>query len=383
MQHLLGIGHQMRAAAITRACLKFGFEVHYVSGGFPENLPDIGGAKYHQLPPVKTLNGDFNKLIDENGHLIDQKWWQNRSSILLNLYKDISPDIILLEGFPFARRKFKEELLPLLDLAKQNIIPCATSVRDILVDPKKDKKRQFALDITNQRLDQVFIHGEKEFCPLERSFKGAEAIGDKLYYTGYVDGGKDIIESDNAESELVISAGGGAVAEALFLNVIKAKDLCKNARGKWRLMLGPNLSMQAIEKLRLAANDQKDILLEPARKDFRNLLQHCKLSVSQAGYNTIMDILVTGVESLVVPYSVDGESEQSMRAELLEDQGRLQILPEHNLTPEILAAKINQMLERQQSNMNKHASFDLNGAIRTAEQLMHLHKIYSHKAKKE
>ena len=34
VQHLLGIGHQARAAAITRAMCRQGLDVTYVSGGF-------------------------------------------------------------------------------------------------------------------------------------------------------------------------------------------------------------------------------------------------------------------------------------------------------------------------------------------------------------
>ena len=53
------------------------------------------------------------------------------------------------------------------------------------------------------------------------------------------------------------------------------------------------------------------------RSDFASLLNGAALSVSQAGYNTVCDILRAGCRSLLVPFSAGGETEQSVRAERL------------------------------------------------------------------
>jgi len=370
VQHLLGIGHQMRAAALTRACLKAGFEVHYISGGFPEDLPDLGQAVFHQLPPTKTLNGDFNKLIDENGQLIDENWWENRKNILLNLYQEIKPDLILLEGFPFARRKFKEELIPLLDLAKQDNIPCATSIRDILVDPKTDKKRKFAFNIVDNYLSKILIHGEKAFCPLEKSFAGADILGSKLSYTGYVDGGQKQLSGRTEVSEVVISAGGGAVGAIIYQTAIDAFKLSKQRKGVWRILIGPNLDDRLKQKL--LSQTQDGLVIEEARSDFRRLLNQAKLSVSQAGYNTVMDILSTGVESLLIPYAAGDESEQSLRANLLADTNRVSILEEKNLQGKNLADAIDKILAN--PTLRHHTPLEMQGAQKSAQLLMSLIK---------
>ena len=51
VQHLLGIGHLRRAAAIARALAGGGFDVAFVSGG--EGVPslDIGAASWFSCPP--------------------------------------------------------------------------------------------------------------------------------------------------------------------------------------------------------------------------------------------------------------------------------------------------------------------------------------------
>ena len=53
VQHLLGVGHQARAAAITRAMQSCGLEVTYVSGGFDEISHDLGGAS--RIQKVKIM----------------------------------------------------------------------------------------------------------------------------------------------------------------------------------------------------------------------------------------------------------------------------------------------------------------------------------------
>ena len=135
VQNLLGIGHLRRAAAIARGLVDIGLDVNFISGGIPIPNLDIGSAKFHQLPPVRSLDRNFKVLVDETGREIDDAWRQNRRSKLLNLFEETRPSLVLTELFPFGRRQFRFELIPLLDRAQAakwqpRII---ASMRDILV----------------------------------------------------------------------------------------------------------------------------------------------------------------------------------------------------------------------------------------------------------
>ena len=55
VQHLLGIGHLKRAALICRALAAAGLDTTLVSGGMPVPGLDIGGARLHQLPPLRKI----------------------------------------------------------------------------------------------------------------------------------------------------------------------------------------------------------------------------------------------------------------------------------------------------------------------------------------
>jgi predicted glycosyltransferase len=70
------------------------------------------------------------------------------------------------------------------------------------------------------------------------------------------------------------------------------------------------------------------------------------LSVSQIGYNSAIDLLVSGAPALVVPFTGDGnETEQGARAARLHQQGRVVVLDESVLTPAALASAVDDLLE--------------------------------------
>jgi hypothetical protein len=79
-------------------------------------------------------------------------------------------------------------------------------------------------------------------------------------------------------------------------------------------------------------------VVERARPDFRALLASAALSVSQAGYNTVLDLLHGGGPALLVPFEAGHETEQRLRADTLAAHGLARVLPENELTAESLAA---------------------------------------------
>jgi len=129
---------------------------------------------------------------------------------------------------------------------------------------------------------------------------------------------------------------------------------------KWRLLTGPNLS--EVEFGALANNLPDRVVLERFRPDFPRMLRHCRLSISQAGYNTVLDILEARVAAVVVPFAAQRETEQSLRAERLASRGALELVRESELSPEGLADAIDRALDRKP----KAVAIDTGGARRTA-----------------
>ena len=168
VQNLLGIGHLRRAAAISRALAEIGLDVNFVSGGIPIPNLNVGSAKFHQLPPVRSMDRNFKVLVDETGREIDDKWRQNRCSNLLNLFEETKPSMILTELFPFGRRQFRFELIPLLDRAqeakwKPKII---ASMRDILVTKFRQDRNIEISETLTKYYDKVLVHWDEQIITL-------------------------------------------------------------------------------------------------------------------------------------------------------------------------------------------------------------------------
>ena len=63
------------------------------------------------------------------------------------------------------------------------------------------------------------------------------------------------------------------------------------------------------------------VVIERARPDFPALLAGCAVSISQAGYNTVLDLVAAGRPAIVVPFDAGNETEQTVRAEAMERAG--------------------------------------------------------------
>ncbi len=360
VQHLLGIGHQMRAAAIIRAMQASGLDVTCVSGGEPGGMPDLGGARLIQLPSLRAADASFRRLVDDAGRELDEAGRARRRTALLAAFAEIRPAALLIESFPFGRWQFRFELLPLLQAARESGVRVASSVRDILVEKNEPDRLDKVVAILRQSFDAVLVHGDPRLVPFAATFGAADRIADLIRYTGYVASAPPACAPDGpGAAEVVVAAGGGAVGGALLQAALAARPMTRLAAAPWRLITGPNLPRD--ERAALTAPD--GVIIETLRSDYREILSRAAVSVSQAGYNTVMDVLVTGVRAVLVPFSNSTETEQTRRARLLAAQGRVQMLPEEDLSPAALANAIEAAAT---TPPPRALTFDLDGAAGTA-----------------
>lgn len=369
VQHLLGIGHLARASRIVRALADDGFSVTLVTGGMPvEGFPGPG-IDHVALPAIAVGDGGFSALVDETGAVIDDAFKRNRRDLLIAAYHAARPDIVIVEAFPFGRRQVRFELLPLL-AAIEETTPrplLMTSLRDILQERAKPGRDEETIDLVLKHFDRVLVHGDPDFVRLEDTFPLADAITDRVVYTGLVGG--PAAEPSPERYDVVVSAGGGAVGAGLVEAALGAAARLKNA-GRWLVITGPNLPQADFERFSGEAGDT--VTLVRFRTDFRNLLAAARLSVSQAGYNTVCDILEAGCGAVLVPFASGGESEQTARAERLERLGRAVLLPENTLSPETMVEAVSHALS---AKTEKNVPLlQLDGANRTAKILRDLLK---------
>jgi predicted glycosyltransferase len=345
VQHLLGIGHLRRAAVLARALAAGGFDVLLVSGGAPVPL-DVGRARLHQLPPVRARDEGLRELSRLDGAPLDEAFRAARVRELLGVLAAEAPQVLITEQFPFGRTQLRFELVPLIEAAR------AMRPRPLIVSSVRDVVRR---SVSPQRVaetietftafDAAMIHADPGLVSFDRSFAGWGQVKSRAVYTGYVaeadlatrpgDAGQDA-----GKGEVIVSVGGGAVGAPLLKTAIAARPKSPLADRTWRLLVGANLP--ADEQRGLGGGE--GIVIEPARADFATLLRNATLSISQAGYNTVVETLCCADRAVLVPYGTARETEQTDRAQALADRGMVAVVPSRALSPESLAAAIERTL---------------------------------------
>lgn len=340
VQHLLGIGHARRASLLAQALSAHGFAVTVASGGFPVPVVSYAPARLVQLPPARATDTGISALVDEAGRPLDSAWKDRRAAALLALAAEIRPDIVLVEGYPFARRAFRFELEPLI-AASRGTSPRAlivSSVRDILV-AGSPAKQDAAAETARTSFDLVLVHGDPALVRFGDSFGPAGRIADLIRYTGYVEPERASADPDGpGAGEVIVSAGGGAVGEPLLRGALAARPLSVLADRPWRLLTGPDAPPGLADALRGLA--PPGVIVETMRDDLPRMLARGAMSISQAGYNTVMDVLAAGCRSVLVPFAGPGQTEQRQRAALLAARGLAVTVDPDELTPATLAAAV-------------------------------------------
>ena len=367
VQHLLGIGHLKRAATLARALAAEGLDVTLASGGVPVPAIATGGARLVQLPPASAADGGFKKLLDANGREIDAKWKRERAANLLAAWRAADPHVLVLELFPFGRRQMRFELLPLLEAAaaalRRPLVFC--SVRDILGGQRSPERVQETAALVERCFDRVLVHGDPAVVAFERTFPEAARIAGRIQYTGYVVDPAAGNGSNAGADEVIVSAGGGAVGAELLGCAIRARSLSVAKDRTWRVLAGANLPERDYAGLaRLVAEfGAGRVVLERARSDFTTLLANCHLSVSQAGYNTLMEVVQARARAVAVPFAGGNESEQTLRARCFAERGLVELVEENGLSPGILATAVDRASRKQRPSPR---AINLDGARASA-----------------
>ncbi len=367
-QHILGIGHLVRSMEIVRG-LTQEFEVFFINGGEEvEGFQIPPAVQMLNIPPIKT-DSEFRELHIPSGFDNVEQVLEHRSELLLNALRDIQPDVLMIELFPFGRRRFSTELIPLLEQAKTIGTKVVCSLRDIVVT-KQDRVRheEKICRLMNQYFDLLLIHGDPKFMPLETSFSRIADLNCEVHYTGYVVQQDDQIQPaaqvQHAEPLILASVGGGRFGHELLDCVAQASALLEHQIPHHiQMFTGPFCPEQVFERLQTIAAERPNLSVERFTPHLLKYMQQADLSISMAGYNTTMNVLTTGVRSMLLPFTGNDDQEQRMRSERLAELGIVNIIQPEDLHPEQFAKKVIENLKRTPASI----TFDLEGVEKTAQ----------------
>lgn len=363
VQHLLGSGHLRRALLLAEALAGRGARVLVASGGAPGPWATPRGVELLQLPPIRAADLRFTGLLGPDGRAVDEALWRSRAALLETAAHAFAPDLVLTEHWPFGRGTFTREIGPLIERAAAARIPIAASVRDVLVSKAEPAKLE-AMLARAAPFARILVHGDPALLPFARTFPLAPALGDRLHHTGYV-APPIRAAAGGPRAEILVSAGGGAVGWRLCATAVAARARLPDR--PWRIVTGAGAAEADLRQLEAAAGP--GLRVERHRADLPQLIAGAALSVSQAGYNTVVETLASGTRMLLVPFAEGAEDEQTCRAEALAARGLAHILPERRLSADALAAAVADALAAPPPDAH---AIRLDGAERSAELLLEL-----------
>jgi len=370
-QYVWGMGHLVRSLEFARALS--GHDVTLIAGGQEVEVDLPEHVRLVRLP-VLYMDEKFTRLIPgDPGRSVEQIRHERKKTIYA-LMEDLQPDLFIVELYPFGRSIFGFELEPLLGdirAGKFGRVKAVCSLRDILVekkDPPAYEKR--VLQKLNRYFDALLIHSDAALQRLDETFSRAGDIKIPLVYTGFITQQSDPAAGRKLRRELkiapggkliVASAGGGRSGFNLLTSVLDACELLRDSLPiRLEAFTGPFMENEAHEKL--VARCAPGIRIQRYTRHFLDYLYAADLSVSLAGYNTCMNLLVTQVPALVYPYS--RQREQPMRVNKIKNLLPMKILNPENVQPDRLSDHIVQMLD--QKRTLKTLPIDLNGAANAA-----------------
>lgn len=363
-QHSLGMGHLVRALTLAEA-LAERFKVVFLNGGrFPDNTVPPEGIEIINLPPLGMAEDNSLYSQDERYSLVEAQ--AVRKQKILEVFNEYHPQAILIELFPFGRKKFAAELLPLLKAAKRSknrpLVMC--SLRDIMVNARKDQTRHDnrARWLIDRYFDGILVHSDPNFASLEESFQPSRSMIAPVYYTGFVLPRGEAINQPQRQKRVLVSAGGGMVGAPLFKVAVAAQRVLWDTLAlPMTIVAGPFLPEADWQALQQQARACPGLMLIRHVPNMTELLASHSISVSQCGYNTVMDLLKSGIAALVVPFAHGQEVEQSNRAERLSKLGLLRQVAADELEVNRFVTEVEQLL----TFTPNATALDLDGAAKS------------------
>lgn len=369
-QHILGIGHLVRSLEIVCG-LTPEFQVCFVNGGAKiKNFQPPKGIQIINIPAIET-DSEFQELKPVDRSLSLEQVQEIRREKLLNIFAKFQPDILMVELFPFGRRRFSFELIPLLEKAKAAGTKIVSSLRDIVVT-KQDRQRheEKICRLMNKYFDLLLIHGDPKLVKLEESFSRIQDLNCSVYYTGYVT--QKLSESNqiNVKNPLIlVSVGGGRFGHDLLECIVKTAPILEEKIPHYiQMFTGPFIPEEVFERLQNLAVGKNNIAIDLYTPDLLSYMQQADLSISMSGYNTTMNVLNTGIKAMMMAFRGNGDREQELRANKLEKLNRIKVIQAEDLQPEKFAHKIITYLQEEQNQLE----LDLQGVEKTAYYLRQL-----------
>ncbi len=358
-QSLVGIGHLTSSLRIIEALLQHA-EVDLIQGGLDTNRV-LDHPRFRRLKlPTLLHDGASGGFVDPDEQRDADEVWPERARAIDGFLRG-PYDALVIEFWPFGRRRFKGEIGSLINAVRERSgpLPIFTSVRDVLVPRSIDKERRMVASV-KKHIHTVFVRGDPNIVRLDDTFSLAHEIADRVCYTGCIAPPRPAVVPQRTQ-RILVSQGGGNVGRELLVAAIGAAALLPDFQ--FLLATGSRATAAEIDALRASVRSG-NVEIVPFLQDFAQHLAASALSISMGGDNTLLDAASTRTPTLAYPYQANAE--QGIRIARYAEKGFVHALAADDLAPERLKRRIEQALA---APYPSHA-IAVDGARITSERLL-------------
>jgi predicted glycosyltransferase len=334
-QSLVGVGHLSCSLRIIDELLTHS-QVDLIHGGLDTGRPMVrSGLRSLRLPTLlhDAGTGGFIDPEASGGADLEAVWVERARAI--DAFLCLPYDAIVVEFYPFGRRRFKREIMALFGAVRGRCgeVPIFTSVREVLVPRAIENERRMVASV-NKHIHTVFVRGDPNLIRLDETFSLAGDIADRLCYTGYISPTPPR-HRPARKPQVLVSQGGGNVGHELLQAAVGVAELMPEL--DFLLACGSRTPAAEIDVLRASVRSG-NVHIEPFLPDFLQHLMESSVSISMGGDNTLLDVLTARTPALAYPYQ--GNSEQGTRIRRFAEHGLLHELGSADLASERLKEKI-------------------------------------------
>jgi predicted glycosyltransferase len=285
---------------------------------------------------------------------------ETREAILRESVLRFNPDLMVVDK---RASGIDSELLPTLHTLRENgrHTKLALGVRDILDEPERTRKvlaSNGSFEVINEFYDEVWIYGSKGIFDTTKEYGFPESVVRKTFYCGYLKRPTVVAKRPDGPPRILVTTGGGGDGSDLIEAYLAGlSTLPRNVALRSTVIFGPQMPQARRLGLLRRFDYMADVNFLEFEADITNLYAESDLVVSQAGYNTVCELLSFSRRAILVPRS-EPVREQLIRARLLAERGFFECLEPQDLTPETLISRV---LEALNSPTTPASDVDLDG----------------------
>ncbi|MBF0595179.1 MAG: hypothetical protein HQL22_09450 [Candidatus Omnitrophica bacterium] len=373
--HKQTMGHTTRMLSLCQGLSKHHGpqpQIHLLEGGIPQpHAVFPASTKIHTIPQPFDSRQSFSK------HRFPA-FFKERAAYVLKTATTLQPDTFITEFFPFGRIEYLPEIMPTLIYLRTRGTRIYASIGYPLILNILQTRRRRILDLILQISkfyhkilihtppgleDPYFINHIASTTQRDQCIQLLANLSAKIVYTGYIAPfqqertpmRRQLIKKEPGTFTVIVSRGGGAVAPRIITTAIRAQAIL-GKRYRFIIACGPSTTTKEFQLFKHEINKltQPEITLIRDIPDLEYFFNHCDATISMCGYNTSVQLMRTGIPSVLLPFTTGSSQtgDQIPRAELMRDLFHATILNWSTMTPKQLARAIEK--QSRQKVSSKH-----------------------------